>query len=71
MADQGEGPAAPPPPLFLDQIEAQGAEKNFFGDTPPLSQGLSDPALLLFIPSVNILSEYFYVSLTLVAVLTV
>ena len=28
------------PPLFLDQTEAQRAEKNLFGDCPPLSQGL-------------------------------
>ena len=26
---------APPRPLFLDQTEAQRAEKNFFGDRPP------------------------------------
>ena len=27
------GPApSPPPPLFLDQTEARGAEKNFSGD---------------------------------------
>ena len=29
-------------PLLLDQTEAQRAEKNFFGDGPPLSQGLDD-----------------------------
>ena len=47
---------APPRPLFLDQTEAQRAEKNFFGDRPPplfylrvwmtppsLSQGLDLP----------------------------
>ena len=36
---------ATPPPLFLDQTEAQRAEKNFLETAPPrLSQGL-DPAL--------------------------
>ena len=29
---QGRGP---PPPLLLDQTEAQKAKKNFFGDRPP------------------------------------
>ena len=32
------------PPLFLDQTEARRAEKNLFGDRPPLSQGLDDRA---------------------------
>ena len=31
MGDPGENP-----PLFLDQTEAQRAEKNFFQDHPPL-----------------------------------
>ena len=35
MADPGEAP----PPLILDQTEAQ---KNFFETTCPLSQGLDD-----------------------------
>ena len=35
MADPGEGPR-PPCPLFLDQTEAQRAEKNFFGEQPSL-----------------------------------
>ena len=30
------GAQTPPGPLFLDQTEAQRAEKNFFGDRPPL-----------------------------------
>ena len=30
MADPGEGPRGPRPPLFLDQTEARGAEKNVF-----------------------------------------
>ena len=31
VADPGEGPGGPgSPPLFLDQTEAQRAEKNFF-----------------------------------------
>ena len=35
---------APPRPLFLDQTEAQRAEKNFFGAPPPrLSKGLDNP----------------------------
>ena len=57
----------------LDQTEAQRAEKIFLETPlppPPLSQGL-DPALLLFIPSFNVLRSYFDVSHTLVAVLTV
>ena len=38
MADLGEGPGGPAPPLFLDQTE-----KIFFGDrASPLSQGLDD-----------------------------
>ena len=57
MADPGEG-AGGPPPLFLDQTEAQNAKTNFLGETalpapfykglddrgPRISQGL-DPAL--------------------------
>ena len=43
MADPGEGPEGHgPPPLFLDQNEAPGAEKIFFETGPPLSQGLDD-----------------------------
>ena len=34
MADPGEGPGVPPPPLLLDQTEAQRG-KNFFGDRAP------------------------------------
>ena len=57
VADLGEGPRGPnPQPLFLDQPEAQRAEKNVFGDCPrapfyvtiwmtepPLSEGLDPP----------------------------
>ena len=32
---QGKGQGDLAPPLFLDQTEARGAEKNFFGDPPP------------------------------------
>ena len=36
VADPGEGPGGGPvPPLFLDQTEAQRAEKNFFQTVPP------------------------------------
>ena len=46
--DPGEGPGgpAPPPPLVLDQTEAQRAEKNFLEtpSPPPLSKGLDDRA---------------------------
>ena len=35
MADQGEGPGGPRPPLFFDQNEARRAEKNFFADRAP------------------------------------
>ena len=34
VADPGEGPASPPP-LFLDQTEAQKAEKKFLRPPPP------------------------------------
>ena len=50
VADPGEGPGGPAPsppphPLFLDQTEAQRAEKSFWRLSPPLSQGLNDPPL--------------------------
>ena len=51
VADPGEGPGGPSPPLFLDQTEAQRGEKEFLDPPPPpppsgpFSQGL-DPALL-------------------------
>ena len=32
---QGRGQGGGAPPLFLDQTEAQRAEKNFFGGCPP------------------------------------
>ena len=36
VADLGEGPGGlVPPPLFLDQNEAQRAEKIFFEAAPP------------------------------------
>ena len=53
VADPGEGPS--PPPIFLDQTEAQRAQKSLWrgGDhLPPLSKVLDDlppppyPALL-------------------------
>ena len=65
MADPGEGPRgpAPPPPLFLDQTEARGAEKHFFGDPPPppslsFSEGL-DPPLKHNEIRIEILEEAF------------
>ena len=42
MADPGEGLGGAGPPLFFDQNETQRAEKNFFGDRTPLSQGLDE-----------------------------
>ena len=43
VADPGEGPRGPAPPLFLDQTEARRAEKLFWGDRPsPLSKRLDD-----------------------------
>ena len=36
VADPGEGPGGPSLPLFLDQNEAQRAEKNFFWGRGPL-----------------------------------
>ena len=35
VADSGEGPGGPGPPLFLDQNEARKAEKNFFFEAAP------------------------------------
>ena len=46
VADSGEGPGGPGPPLFLDQNEARKAEKKFFLRLPPpprLSEGLDYP----------------------------
>ena len=36
MKDAGEGRGGHGSPLFLDQTEARGAEKFFFGDQAPL-----------------------------------
>ena len=45
----GSRGVAPPPPLFLDQTDAQRAEKNFFGDRPPLNVWLlSNTEILQF-----------------------
>ena len=35
------------PPLFLDQTEARGAEKDFGDSPPPVSQDLDDRPLLI------------------------
>ena len=43
VADPGEGLPPSPRPLFLAQTEARRAEKNFFGDQTPLSEGLDPP----------------------------
>ena len=44
---QGRGSGVGPPPLFLDQTEAQRAKKIFLETAqPPCSEGL-DPALAL------------------------
>ena len=46
VADPGEGPRGPAPPLpiFLDQNEAQRAKKDFFEtEAPLLSEGLDLP----------------------------
>ena len=47
-------PPPPPPPLVLDQTEVRRAEKIFFWNRSPLSQGLDhppplDPPLLTFL----------------------
>ena len=66
---QGRGQGDVPPPLFLDQTEARGAEKNFFGDPPPpylrvwmtpppFSEGL-DPPLKYNEIRIEILEEAF------------
>ena len=46
---KGRDPGNPaPPPLFLEQTEAQRTEKVLFGDhPPPLSKGLDDRPLLI------------------------
>ena len=41
MADLGKGAGEPVPPLFLDQTEAQRAEKDFLRSLS-LTQGLND-----------------------------
>ena len=54
VADPGDGPGrpAPPPSLFLDQAEAQTAEKKFFGDRlPPFSKVLDEYYWILQISS--------------------
>ena len=35
VADPGEGPGGPRPPLFLDQTKARRVEKNFWRPAPP------------------------------------
>ena len=45
MADPGEGPGGPGPPLFFDQNEVPRAEKKFLQTGPPLSEGDLDPPL--------------------------
>ena len=53
MADSGEGPEGPGPPVFLDQTDARRAEEKFFLNRPPpppprsLCHGLDDQALAL------------------------
>ena len=44
VVDPGAGPGgSAPPPVFLDQTEAQKAEKYFWQTTPlPFSKGLDD-----------------------------
>ena len=44
-ADPGEGPGrpAPPPPLFVDQIEPWRAKKQFLETGPPLTSGAGWP----------------------------
>ena len=43
MADSGEGPGGLGPPLFLDQTEAQRANKKLLKPgSPPFSKGLDD-----------------------------
>ena len=46
VADLGEVPGGPGPPLFLDQTEARRAKKIFLEDPPPPpSQSLDDRVL--------------------------
>ena len=52
MADSGEGPEGPGPPVFLDQTDARRAEEKFFLNrlSPPpgsLCHDLDDRALAL------------------------
>ena len=47
VEDPEEGPGGPcPPPLFLNQTEAQRAEKVKTAPSPPLSEGLDLPLTL-------------------------
>ena len=51
MADPGEGPEGPGPPVFLDQTDARRAEEKFFLNRlpppSPLCHGLDDGAIAL------------------------
>ena len=48
MADPGEGPGGPAPPLFFDQTLARRAEKNFLDRPIPLISGSGWPGPPLF-----------------------
>ena len=48
MADPGEGPGGPTPPLLLDKTEVRMVEKKILetAPPPPLSQDQDDPSPL-------------------------
>ena len=62
VADPGQGPggpAAPPPPLFLDQTEAWRAE-NFFWDRPTLLIWKSGSATGLIVQRSSSTNEHLH-----------
>ena len=64
MADPGEGPGGPGHPLFLDQTEAQRAEKIFFGRAAhPLLPIISRSGAGTVLPTLIMSSAIYYLYL--------
>ena len=61
MADPGEGPGGPGHPLFLDQTEAQRAEKIFWG--APLLPIISRSGASTVLPTLIMSSAIYYLYL--------
>ena len=64
MADPGEGPGGPGHPLFLDQTEAQRAEKIFWG--APLLPIISRSGASTVLPMLIMSSAIYYLYLQVV-----